>query len=188
MAYLALGDSITWQPGYADLLGWEKLGIVGAQTLHWLPDGPIFANNEFPESADVVSIFLGANDAAARVDPAVYGERLDEIATHLDARYGDVLVITPVKREGFLNLGYTAAYRNEALALCDVRDDLDCVDVWPLLDLDLHFTSGGVHPNAEGHALIAEAVQQSLPEPGSWLLLTLVAAVACRWGRRRRSA
>ena len=65
-------------------------------------------------------------------------------------------------------------------------------DLQLLLDADLDFQPGDIHPNAAGHAKIADALYQkvlAIPEPatGSLLAIGLIALSAGRrYGRHQR--
>jgi len=150
--------------------------------------------------ADVVVIMLGTNDATGflermmmPVSPLDYGSHLAQMSealfVHGAARV--MLMIPP------LNPGSSAevtarltGYREQILALCGA-EILCGPDLQMILDFDEHFAGNDAHPNAAGHASIAEALETeirlALPEPEGPAQATAV-CIALAWLRHQRRA
>lgn len=192
-----LGDSITEgaaRPGvsYSELLvthlgaSWEivNIGAGGSSTRDWAPrsppmerDGVVvvlprpFRTRAIPAlPADIVTILLGTNDAAAFYEPrprspAEYRAALEEItASLLQHGAGAVMLLTPPPRCGPVLNARLAEYREVVIELCGAGGGVVCgPDLFELMDVS-HFDDCDAHPNAEGHALIARELARALRE------------------------
>jgi lysophospholipase L1-like esterase len=209
-------------PPYAELLtsslgnGYEVMnaGCGGSSSLDWtltLPgvlcggvgvvtDG-LFVERALPHlPAEIVSIMLGTNDAIGFFEPqpvpvVAYRLALDEIVSNVFAAGADVVILmTPPDHiwPDPAACDRLTGYRDEVVDICSKTSGVVCgPDVFTLLDPDLDF-EGGVHPNAYGHAMIAQSLYQTIvaiPEPGPGLLGTCaLAMLALLRGERARSA
>jgi lysophospholipase L1-like esterase len=192
-----LGDSITEgaaRPAvsYSELLvtqlgdSWEivNIGAGGTSSRDWTPRSPPmkregivvvlprpFRTRAIPAlPADVVTVLLGSNDAAAfyeprPVSPEEYRAALEEIiASLLQHGAGSVMLLTPPPRCGPVVNARLAEYREAVIELCRAGAAVVCgPDLFELMDLS-HFDDCDVHPNAGGHALIARELAAALRE------------------------
>jgi len=216
---LFIGDSITsgagLEPGtaYPELVATAfpalegvNAGCPGSATADWVRPGPtvgcgvagafdLLAAPNLP--AEIATILLGTNDAVGffepgPVSPASYRSNLEHVIARLEPETQWILLMTPPAR-GPGNPAADAllsSYRDEVLDLCSApSDSVVCgPDVQLLLDPALHF-SDGIHPDAVGHALIADALVSDLrllvPEPATAMLV--LSALLALGGLRRRA-
>jgi lysophospholipase L1-like esterase len=133
-----------------------------------------------PDVRSLVTLAYGANDAAEcdgslRVAPAAYVEHLAWAIAEARRRGCEVwlLNITPLapsadgvrNRMGRLRTSAMVAQYNAALAELAQRTATPLIDVHAALgahDPATLFVADGVHPNAAGHALVAELVSARL--------------------------
>ena len=176
-------------PSYAELLaqqlghGFQIVNVAcgGSSTLDWQPDArpalcpgvpgwiPLYATRARPAlPADIATILLGTNDMRgaleqAPIEPAAYQAALRALATalHADGAREVLLISPPFSLGGVVRL---AGYRPRIRELCQ---ELRFVTCGPDLVEVLHgddFAPGDVHPNASGHAKIADALAAALRE------------------------
>jgi lysophospholipase L1-like esterase len=155
----------------------------------WLPPGPstppwtmwcrgqrtpslyeTFAYAELP--ADIVTILLGTNDALfTSLSPADYQKNLEQIAEALleDGAGSVVLMVPPDFPDPTRWFGSyrLALLGNRVLALCEAMPGVVCgPDLYTLLKDESYFSivngALNVHPNAAGHALIAEELHETI--------------------------
>jgi lysophospholipase L1-like esterase len=148
--------------------------------------------------ADIVTVMLGTNDAVGffepgRVPAATYRSAIDELVGDLldDGADTVVLLTPPPNWSDPTALALLGAYRDELLDVCTSTPGVVCgPDVFALLGRS-DFAPGNVHPNAQGHAKIALALEASIrelvvvPEPGTAALLALGLAPLSVARRRR---
>lgn len=190
-----------------------NIGCGGASARDWSPTSgdsicgglsdPILSANLYPAlaepnlPADLVMILLGTNDAIGFLEPAPptsaeYRSALDELVTQiLFDGAGAVLLATPPPNFAIpLTMPLLLSYAEEIFDLCGAAGDaIHCgPDVLSLLEPE-DFEDGQIHPNASGHAKIADAMYASIvlavPEPGTAGMLALGLLVLAR--RRRPS-
>lgn len=188
-------------PSWAELVSDElaasheivNVGASGTSAFYWAPSTPcpgicsgadnLFDDRATPElPADVATLMLGTNDAVGLfLDQPTSVDDWDgymrEVLDGLfDGGAGTVLLMSSPDA----NLSDDAAslilgYRDRIDTICGEIADVVCgPDLATLLDPDTDFAAQDVHPNASGHAKIADAVIASLreiPEPSTgWLL------------------
>jgi lysophospholipase L1-like esterase len=186
---LLLGDSITAGavsgsspellsgangPGYAsrlaDALGplvrVSNLGIGGTTTTDWRER----LAGSWPVAADVAVVLLGTNDALAPpsrppTSRTGFAANLRAIASELAPGFGVVVLLTPPPAPAANEhaspewTARLAGYRDEVRAACA---ELERVVCGPVLDSRADFHEGNIHPNAAGHAKIADALAAAL--------------------------
>jgi lysophospholipase L1-like esterase len=207
-------------PSWAELVAFELAGshdVVnvaqsGTSAVYWAPSTPcpgicseadnLFDDRATPElPADVATLLLGTNDAVGLFldEPTGTDDWEGYMREVLDGLFDGGVAAVLLMSSPDANLSPDAAarigsYRERVDAICgDVAGVVCGPDLATLLDPTLDFAPGDVHPNASGHAKIADAVVASLreiPEPatGSLLLLGLAAgslAGAPASGKRR---
>ena len=197
---MAIGDSLTfWVASYARLSGYQIEASSGSLAGAWLPGGDLMPSTF--EGGDVVSILLGSNDirraavfsGEPRRDGLLdsYEANMEAIALHV-GQFFDHVVLGKIPKwtTDPQNLFLSREYGDRLQLVCDRHDNLSCVDFWPVLSMPDHFLDG-LHPNAEGQQLMAEALQSHVtglvPEPSSVVLLGLVLVAAALFLRGRRS-
>jgi acyl-CoA thioesterase I len=112
------------------------------------------------QPVDVLVLELGANDGLRGLDPDAMRRNLDEIMTRTRSRYPDAAIVL-IGMEAPPNLGdaYTSRFRRVFVELARDHDAvlvpffLDGVAGVPALNID-----DGIHPNVEGHRLLARNV------------------------------
>lgn len=185
-----LGDSITQGvtsepsgPPFAarlrDSLGEDfeviNIGCNGASSRDWLPTSEIpvcgYAAMVAPNlPADLVVILLGTNDAIGHLEPAPlsaaeFRTALNElIAQLLQDGAEQVMLATPPPNFALpIVMPTLVAYAAEIREICSAEADrVRCgPDLLRLLEL-ADFETGNLHPNASGHAKIADAMHASV--------------------------
>ena len=113
-----------------------------------------------PESADLVIVELGANDALRGISPGITEDNLDKILSRLTKR-GQAVILAGMLAPPNMGGDYTKAFNGIYGKLADKYDVayypffLDGVAAHPDLD-----QADGMHPNAKGVAVI---VKRMLP-------------------------
>ncbi|HSK18042.1 MAG TPA: arylesterase [Longimicrobiales bacterium] len=116
------------------------------------------------QPTDVLVVELGANDGLRGLDPAAMRSNLDGILARARELHPDVAIVV-IGMEAPPNLGtdYGARFRNVFTDIARQYDAalvpflLDGVAADPALNLD-----DGIHPNAEGHRILARTVWEVL--------------------------
>ncbi|GAB5519308.1 MAG: arylesterase [Rhodothermales bacterium] len=177
LVVMMLGDSITAGYGIGednafpallqsrvDSLGWDvriinaglsgETSAGGLRRIDWLLREPI----------DVLLIELGGNDGLRGTAPEVTRENLQGIIDLARERYPDVtLIMAGMQVPPNLGADYTAQFRDLYPDLARENDTalipfiLEGVGGVPSLNLP-----DGIHPTAEGHAILAETVWDTL--------------------------
>jgi lysophospholipase L1-like esterase len=204
-------------PAYAELLpdllgpGFEVVnsGLSGMSSPYLKPgvdcqglctSGTFFGDLIAPElPSEIATLMLGLNDALGfflpdRVTPEAYEANLREILDGLFAGGVSHIILmsppTPAATES-LSDEYLIPYRDSVFAICRGTVGVLCgPDLQLLLDADLDFAPGDIHPNGGGHEKIANALSRkvlAIPEPGSGVLLA-IALAALATGRRAGAA
>ncbi len=148
----------------ASTLGWPvrvvNAGVSGETSagglsrIDWLLRDPV----------DVLFLELGANDGLRGIAPEVTKSNLKQIIDRTRARYPEAaIVLAGMQIPTNMGPSYTAAFREIYPELAH-ESDLELIPF--LLDgvggiPDLN-QADGIHPTAEGHALVAETVWQVL--------------------------
>jgi lysophospholipase L1-like esterase len=175
----------------------NNAGCGGASSLDWtlslpgfacggvgvLPDG-LFVERALPHlPTEIASVMLGTNDAVGFFEPnpvsvEAYRYALDEIVTNLFAAgAGTAILMTPPDHiwPDSAVRARLLGYREQVLDICSETSGVVCgPDVFTLLDPELHFEGDNVHPNASGHAIIAQSLYETIttiPEPSTALLV-----------------
>ena len=124
----------------------------------------------------IAVVLLGTNDSIGwyeptPVPPEAFASSLDELLAALEANGAETIVLMtppdqPVFPEDRVRL---VAYRETILNRCTAREHVVCgPDLFTLLDADLDFVAGELHPNGAGHSKIATALEEvirRLPTP-----------------------
>jgi len=181
-------------------------GCSSTTTSMWLPPdgssptGGVWCRNQQPASiygafaqaelpADIVTVMLGTNDALFTwISDQDYASNLEEIvAALLDEGAGTVVLMTPPDHPDPQD--WQGPYRLRLLGtrvrmICESMPGVVCgPDVYELLSDPSYFSrvagEFNVHPNAAGHALIAEHLHD--------LIVELSPAPACEDESRPRS-
>ncbi len=199
LSIVLLGNSITRGavsapigPSYDELLALEynvtNLGRGGATTRDWDPAGTFLYPDVPLHLPAVVTILLGTNDATgffepSPVEPDEYAERMAELVAALlaDGAERVILLTAPQNFAAFLNFEAHRRLRGYRLAvgsLCEPPgDNIDCgPDLHALMGPEDFAEGTDVHPNAQGHAFIAEQLAIVIPEPAAPIVALLVLA------------
>lgn len=159
----------------------RNLACAGTTTRDWLPgpksprceEADLFAARVEPNlPAAVAVVLLGTNDAHARsadgsleiVDADAYGEAMVRLVGSLRAHGAQrvVLMAPPSVFHAMANFRLVD-YGKQLRALCGGAGDVVCgPDLLQLLDREKHFHRRSVHPNAQGHAIIAAALAETI--------------------------
>jgi lysophospholipase L1-like esterase len=189
------------------------IGCGGASSRDWsptsgssvcggLPD-PNLPANLYPAlaapnlPADLVVIMLGTNDAMGAFEPAPltsaeYRAAMEQLVTQLlfDGA-SEVMLATPPPNFVLPSTAPTLfAYAAQIADLCGASGDavLCGPDVLSLLQFE-DFETGQIHPNASGHAKIADAMYASIllaiPEPGTGTMLGIGLVTIARMRRNQ---
>lgn len=117
-----------------------------------------------PESADLVIVELGANDALRGVDPQITRQNLDEILTRLGER-GQKVIFAGMLAPPNMGEDYAKSFNPIFPELAEKHD----VSFYPFFlegvaaDRDLN-QDDGMHPNAKGVAVIVEKMKPLIEE------------------------
>jgi acyl-CoA thioesterase I len=156
---LAAGYQLQEGESFVDLLGKRlkvemvNLGVSGATTGDSLPR---VAEEVIPLKPALVIIELGGNDALQKLDLEVTRKNLQSMVDQLHANQTPVLVLGVrggVLSDKFADLFEELASENQ---LAYVPNILEGILTSPTLRVD------NVHPNADGHKLIADRVEPTL--------------------------
>jgi hypothetical protein len=168
-----LGDSITAMEGYVELIQDEistrdvwRSGRPGYTTRHWIPGWGFYEGHDFETVRPrIVVLLLGSNDASVHFRISVE-EYMANLATIVDALNedgaGKVILMTAPKAFSRWHRPFVAErllqYANAVTWYCQPPDDnIECgPDLYGMLE-EADFEDG-LHPNAEGHELIANAL------------------------------
>lgn len=191
IALACIGDSITVGIGvpveerFCSLLGGTGYGVPGASTADWSPDLEGFPPTPYPDAVGVVTLLLGANDATGFLEPEpieadAFEVNLTAILDDLVSRGATrILLALPDAPYTPLVPGVQArvrSYRAPVDRLCETRPEVECVP--PFAIPEEHMFDGGFHPDAEGHAIMAETFRAVLvPEPSAGKLTTAALCV-----------
>jgi acyl-CoA thioesterase-1 len=126
----------------------------GLRRIDWVLQRPV----------DVLVLELGANDGLRGIDPAELRRNLDAILTRTRERYPDAAIVL-VGMEAPPNLGdvYTTRFRRTFTEVAREHDALlvpfllDGVAAQPGFNIE-----DGIHPNVQGHRMVAENVWRVL--------------------------
>ena len=167
-----------------------------------LPSSPIahlglveeFVRPHLPVS--IATILLGTNDAMGFSEPEdmpvlpdAYGAALDElIAVLLAGEVDKVILMTPPLMANFSAVLFLSNYRDQVLARCESGGSVICgPDLYLTLNFGTDFLNDGIHPNAQGHDKITEALYPQIlavPElnerTGQYVALLCVALLRSR--------
>ncbi len=205
LALCLIGDSYTSGvvsepigPSYAERLEEllpmpiENLGVGTTTTGHWLPGSPLYQYRVLPCLPGQVSILLGTVDAyrlytpphPLKTTPAQYRANIDETVSQLLADGATTIYLSIPPDTHFQALpDVLAAYREHILDICE-ESEVDAIicgaDLSELLE-PWHFAPFNIHPNGEGHRLIAEELARIVPEPRG-LALVAVGILLARHG------
>lgn len=156
---LAAGYGVGENEGFVSLLS-KRLGIpianISTSGITTADALPRVKEEVLPLKPALVMLELGGNDALQRVDPAATRENL---ATMIKAIQADgIPVIVIGVRGGVISDDYAKMYEELATEYQTgyVPDLLDGILTHPELKLD------SVHPNAKGHATLADKVEPEL--------------------------
>ena len=105
-----------------------------------------------------------------------------------------MILMTPPKMADFTALLFLSDYRDEILARCSAGGSVICgPDLYLLLRFGTDFLNDGIHPNAQGHDKITEALYQQLlavPElngrTAQYVALLCIALLRVRKSHRAR--
>jgi len=206
---LLIGNSITWgvvsgsTPGVPYRIALQDLrpdddvdsaALIGATARGWVagPDWDAVVAPKLP--ADVCVFLLGTNDLLLRRTGAELVDDLAILAERCAPAESWVMVppprlvaapgwkLTPAQIATFL-IEYQAEIQEECTAL---EPAFECgPDL--LEEIDPIWMADGVHPDATGHALIAQAVDLTLlPEPMGAHAWGIACVLALYWGRVAR--
>lgn len=145
----------------------------------------IFDTKAAPLKPDIVVILIGINDVRTSMDgqgadPAGFEQALEKLVTRCQAIGAKTVICTPIfrgeKTDGSnpydaLIGQYVAACRNVAAKTSSIPIDLRARFMQRLLAINPentaegHLSKDGVHPNAEGNALIADAILEAWSIP-----------------------
>ncbi len=138
------------------------------------PDAPLGLVEEFVRPhlpVSIATILLGTNDSTGFLEPEdlpvlpdAYGGAIDELVAFLLAGGVEtVILMTPPKMADFTALTFLSDYRKEILARCSAGGSVICgPDLYLALFFGTDFLNDGIHPNAQGHDKITEALYQQL--------------------------
>ena len=176
---VTVGDSITAAGGWVDLLAarlpkheFVNVARYGSYAIGWWPRGITSKyHTRFRPAlpADVVTIMLGTMDAEKPVIPPDYEAAIDAIVTQMFAEgVRCIRLLTPprsfglnAKRDPWIEL-YRARLHKVADAHAESEPGrISVIEVHEILD-EAHFQKDGLHPNAAGHARIADRVEKGL--------------------------
>jgi len=149
--------------------------------------------------SEIATLMLGLNDALGfflpdRLAPADYEANVRDILDAVfDGGASHVVLMSPPVPAAVEDLAedYLVPYRDAVFRICrDTTGVLCGPDLQLLLDADLDFEPGDIHPNGAGHAKIANALSAkilAIPEPGSGVLVAIGLAGLARARRRTRA-
>ena len=147
----------------------------------------IFDTKAAPLKPDIVVILIGINDVRTSTDrlgadPIEFEQALEKLVTRCQAIGAKTVICTPIfrgeKTDGSnpydaLIEQYVAACKNAAVKSSSLLIDLRARFMQRLLAINSgntaegHLSKDGVHPNAEGNALIADAILEAWSIPNA---------------------
>jgi lysophospholipase L1-like esterase len=162
-----------------------NLGCGGATSFDWRPDTGVticgglwinlWAERVLPNvPAEIATVMLGTNDATGFFEPApltgdAYAANIEAIVDGLHAAGVDqVMLMTPPARCTSAPQAVRdrlADYRLRIFTMCLTKPGVVCgPDVYKLLDPVADFASCNVHPNAQGHAKLGNALADAVED------------------------
>ncbi len=162
-----------------------QLGCSGSTVLDWTRPETVFelcwAGGAYDllalpaTPADIATILLGTNDTmgymeggcsepptACPVSPEQYGKSMNELIDRLISDGVRRVIAIKPPRSSALAVEMVERLRGYAAVLdglCAAREEVTCgPDLFDLLDPDLDFADGNIHPDASGHRKIARAL------------------------------
>jgi len=126
----------------------------GVRRIDWILRQPV----------DIFVLALGANDGLRGIDPAVTRANLQTILTHVHTRYPDAKLVVAGMRmppsmgaefaRSFGEIFPAVAEKHHATLVPFLLDGVGAIEDFNQRD--------GIHPNPEGHRIIAETVWKTL--------------------------
>ncbi|KDO18459.1 hypothetical protein SPRG_15168 [Saprolegnia parasitica CBS 223.65] len=188
---VTLGDSITQNGANPDIMGYQVMltqdyvrkadvvnrGCSGWTTRDWVPKLPLLGREWSHKPPSLITIFLGANDAALVPEPQhvpleTYAGNLKILLQTLGATFPDCrfLLLTPPPIDDTRIKSRSNAEAGKYAAACvavGAERKVPVVDFWTAMQNMPHLLSDGLHFNRAGniaaHALILSAIRQHYP-------------------------
>lgn len=178
---------------YADVVSTElggafevlNLGCGGASSIDWRPDTGVticaagfidlWTERVLPNlPADFATVLLGTNDSTGFFEPGPvaaddYANAMEAIVDGLHAGgVAEVMLMTPPARcptAPQATLDLLTAYRLRVFSLCQTKPGVVCgPDVFQLLDPIADYEACDVHPNAQGHTTLGNALADDVED------------------------
>lgn len=188
---IVIGDSLSneihhprYSPNYVTLLGANSLAQPGASTLQWLPgwrdpdgsDAPgLWQERIAPltlHKRELIFVWLGRNDGSGFIpgqtaaEPAEWLARMEVLLDALYHTFPSAVLATasPPPAAHMTDRFYRAraAHYASLLTTAPPRSVSHVIDLYSLLDPELHFHPNDPHPNPAGHRAIAEILKHNL--------------------------
>lgn len=153
-SWLCLGDSITWQAGFADTACDSKWGVIGTQSVHW-----IAADLTGQYHGNGVRVLLGTNDAISEITVATYGSQMATVVQNiLDQGHHRVQLVYPIRNTDDPNAdARVQLYHPELATICASSSRIFCSDPYDTVRVE-DMSGDGVHPSSAGHTRLSDKV------------------------------
>ena len=188
----AIGDSITYSNTYAAIIDSlpqcivNNLGVSGTQVAGEIEHSFVNRTKSLKTDSDLILIFGGTNDYRGAYDAqnnigsledtdiVTFCGAYNTMITNLKKNNPNskIVLITPIRRSYDYEenrYGYSLESYAKAVKYIAMKNELPCIDLYNNEKCDFRYDGhliDGLHPNYEGHEIIANEILKALVQAG----------------------